>query len=456
MYKYFLGLKYLLSRWINLLCILGVAVAVWALILFGAVFSGFVRDARELARGPTADLYAMVAEPGPSFDAVDAVLRRDPQVAATAPRMVWYGLLHTGRMRIPRTSVQENPSALTNFIQVLGVDPRREAEVTGFADWVRAGREATREGVSDPARPFWIPLERVRKERHNDDLLSVEPGLLLGAERSSVFRGGAQPGDKVTLTSGRPAGDGEVRAFKAYFTISGVFATPEFRDVERDTCFVDIWELRAAFGHPIQSPASVDVFHEVAIRAAPGAALVPLRDRLERSLRAAGFELRVFTWEDRKRDFLDAIDQEQSLVRLILFVLMVVACFLIFATQHMMVTEKTRDIGVLSALGATRRGVMAVFLINGIAIGGVGTLLGLVTGVGSTMLLNPVDKLMGEEFGVRLFPYEIYGLQEIPWKLEPLWISAVCVATVACALAFSALPALRAARQDPVESLRYE
>ena len=99
MYTYFLSLKYLLSRPINLLGILGVAVAVWALIVVISVFSGFIRDVRIQIRGAEADVTMVVGEVGQSFEKVASLLRQHDEVIAVAPRIVWNGLIYAAANR---------------------------------------------------------------------------------------------------------------------------------------------------------------------------------------------------------------------------------------------------------------------------------------------------------------------------------------------------------------------
>jgi lipoprotein-releasing system permease protein len=143
-------------------------------------------------------------------------------------------------------------------------------------------------------------------------------------------------------------------------------------------------------------------------------------------------------------------------MKIVLFVIMVVAGFLIFATLSMMVTEKTRDIGILTAMGATRRGILAIFLICGAFIGLSGCVLGLVAGYFSSIHLNDVNQWVKRQFDVELFPTDIYKLREVPYALDPVWMGQVAIVAMALALLFALIPAWRAARFDPVEALRYE
>ncbi len=468
MYKYFLALKYLLSRWINLLCVFGISVAVWALVVFGAVFSGFVRDARDLTRGPAADLSLMVGKPSLSFEEVDALIHEDPAVQATAPRLAWPGMLHTGRSQVATVNTREKAAERSDFVKILGIDPVLEYGVSGLAGWLTQGmRESPDDSEKDSLDledPFRFDEKTLQKLFRGKPPMALEDGILMGSRRYNIERmriSGLSMGSRVVFTSGRKLEtaedqDTEVAPIKLAFRTAHLFRTPNFRVHERSVIYVDIDVLRPAFGQDPEDEGFQDIFNEIAIKLKPGADLDKVKDRLNARVRKQFPTTKVFTWEERKQEFLAAINQEQSMIRIILFVLMVVACFLIFATMHMMVTEKTKDIGVLSALGATQGGILWVFMTCGMAIGLVGTLWGLLWGLVWIASRNFIDQTLTQQFGVQLFPYEIFGLTEIPAQIEPTWLITVCLGTFLSAVLFSAFPALRAARMEPVQTLRYE
>jgi len=138
----------------------------------------------------------------------------------------------------------------------------------------------------------------------------------------------------------------------------------------------------------------------------------------------------------------------------VLFVIMVVAGFLIYTTLSMMVTEKLHDIGVIAALGGTRAGVAQIFMSCGLAIASAGTLLGVVTGCITSVYLDDFNNLMKRVFNLDLFPTDIYNLPRVPYDLDPLWIAIVAGSSLLLGLVVSALPAIRAMRNDPLECLR--
>jgi lipoprotein-releasing system permease protein len=122
----------------------------------------------------------------------------------------------------------------------------------------------------------------------------------------------------------------------------------------------------------------------------------------------------------------------------------------------MMVVEKTRDIGILKALGASSRGVMSIFLSYGVSLGLVGSGAGMMGGLLFVAYINQVAKLIELVTGQEVFDPTIYYFQEIPTDVEPVAVVGVVCGAVLIAVLASVLPALRAARLHPVEALRYE
>jgi lipoprotein-releasing system permease protein len=165
---------------------------------------------------------------------------------------------------------------------------------------------------------------------------------------------------------------------------------------------------------------------------------------------------RVSTWEEKQGPLLSAIAVERGILNVLLFLIIAVAGFGILAIFSMIVTEKTRDIGVLKALGASNRGVMAIFLGYGLLLGLVGAGLGTFLGVQLTEHINDVERLLSSVTGHDVFPRDVYYFSTIPTDIQPFNVVLLNLGAVAIAVFFSVLPALRAAMLHPVRALRYE
>jgi len=164
----------------------------------------------------------------------------------------------------------------------------------------------------------------------------------------------------------------------------------------------------------------------------------------------------VHTWEQKQGPLLAAVDVESTILNVLLFLIIAVAGFGILAIFFMIVVEKTRDIGILKALGASSRGVMTIFLSYGLGLGLVGSGVGTVIGLLFVRYINEIEKIVTAISGRKVFDERIYYFPEIPTNVSPLMVFWVAAGAITIAVLASILPARRAAGLRPVEALRYE
>lgn len=154
------------------------------------------------------------------------------------------------------------------------------------------------------------------------------------------------------------------------------------------------------------------------------------------------------TWKDMYRNLFSALKLEKIAMFIILTFIVLVAAFNIIISLIMLVMEKSRDIAVLKALGATSERIMRIFIVQGMVVGVVGTALGAVAGIAGSALLAryPVIEL----------PEEIYTISTLPVYVEPVDVVIICLVALTICFLATLYPSLRAARLEPVEALRYE
>lgn len=191
---------------------------------------------------------------------------------------------------------------------------------------------------------------------------------------------------------------------------------------------------------------------ELAVRTKEGHTL----DKVAAGLRVAFPGATVETWEARQGALLRAVKLEKAFWALIGFMVVVVAGFVMLATFLMMVAQKTRDLGILRALGATATGVATVFGGSACLIGLIGTALGLAAGLAFAGNANAVFGFL-DGFRLSPFPQDVYYMEGVPVVVEWDVVWQIVAATVLASVIFGGvLPALRAARLDPIRALRHE
>lgn len=166
--------------------------------------------------------------------------------------------------------------------------------------------------------------------------------------------------------------------------------------------------------------------------------------------------LDTMTWQQRYSTILGAVENEKGLVTFLFVIISIVAVVMVATTFYMTVLEKTRDIGVLRALGASRMGIMSLFLGYGLAIGIIGALLGLGLAWAIVAHLNQIQAIIRDLTGWQMWNPKIYVFDHIPDQV--LWFSATVIAigAVISSVIGSLIPAILAAMLNPVEALGHE
>lgn len=178
--------------------------------------------------------------------------------------------------------------------------------------------------------------------------------------------------------------------------------------------------------------------------------------RLRAELPDGHIKYQVRTWEEKQGPLLEAVAVESAILNVLLFLIIMVAGFGILAIFYMIVVEKTRDIGILKALGASSQGVMSIFLSYGLSLGVVGSGAGVVLGLLFVHYINEIEALISLITGRKVFDETIYYFHDIPTAVHASMVFSVALGAMLIAVLASVLPARRAAALHPVRALRYE
>ncbi len=167
--------------------------------------------------------------------------------------------------------------------------------------------------------------------------------------------------------------------------------------------------------------------------------------------------IRVRTWDQVQAEYIRAVDNERNMITFLLGLMSLVVVIVIFLIFYMLVRDKTRDIGIIKAIGGSEEGVGVIFLLYGMLISSAGAILGLCTGVSFVRNDNWIhDHILWRIFGISIWNRKIYVFSKIPDQIDPHAVMWIVIFAILAGLVGALIPAILAARQDPVEALRYE
>jgi lipoprotein-releasing system permease protein len=385
----------------------GVAVGVTALIVVLGVMNGLRDDLRERILVANPHLRILTYGAGLRLDDWQNVLervRKEPGVVAASPEVISQAGITAG-------------SDYGEGVNLLGFDPDTgKRAVTSLPQSITKGDlsfKTTKPGV--------------------------DGGLLLGsrlASRLSVY-----PGDVVTLV---PVTQAKVNAAVGVavprfwkLEVTGIFNTGMF---QYDNQFVVMSRQLAQ-----RFTGLGDAVSGIAVRVTDPDRAPEIGARLENRL---GYPYRALDWQTQNSSLFSALQLEKLAMGLIIFFIMVVAAFNIVGTLTMVVTDKTREIGILRAMGLTSPSVARVFLVQGAVIGVMGTAIGVLLGL-------TVSYVVDRSGWVRINP-AIYFIDHLPVHIEWLDVAVVVLASLTIALAATVYPSRSAAALTPVEAIRHE
>lgn len=307
-----------------------------------------------------------------------------------------------------------------------------------------------------------MQLENKAKIKPFDAEVEQRTGIVLGIGIGSVrgrdLDGKVQdyfflrPGDDVQVTF--PNAGTPPRGIDESFTIVDFYES-KMSEYDSTFAFVPIEKLQHSRGM-INPQTGMGSVTSIQVKLKPGTDLNAARDALRDEFPPNHDLVEVRSWRDTQGPLLAAVQMETTILNILLFMIIAVAGFGILATFFMIVVEKTRDIGVLKALGASSQGIATIFLGYGILLGSVGAGVGLICGLLFVWKINDIAKVVEWITGREVFDPTVYYFDSIPTMIQPFMLVWVTLGSILIAVLASVLPSIRAARMHPVEALRYE
>ena len=418
-FELFIGLRYLKAKrkstFISIITFIstaGVTLGVMALIVVLAVMTGFENDLKEKILGTNAHIVVIRSgAPMEEYQSVIEKLKGFKGVQAATPFIYNQVMLSSGK----------NVSGVV----LRGIDVASDRKVTRLS---RSVVEGSIDGL-DPVMG-----------QGSDST----PGLMVGKELAKHLN--LFLGDKVNVIS--PMGNitplGMMPRMKP-FKVTGIFHTGMF-EYDSTLAYVSLDQAQRFFDlgdtvTGIQLKVE-DVYHT---------------DELARSInREMGVNFYARDWMQMNKNILFALKTEKIVMFIILTLIVLVAAFGIASTLFMVVMEKTRDIAILKSMGATATSIMKIFVLEGLIIGIIGTLIGVASGLLIALNLEPIIDVIQKITGQNFFSKDIYYLDHFPSLVVPSDVVLISVTAVLISFLATLYPAWQASKMLPAEALRYE
>ena len=384
---------------------LGIALGVAALIIVLSVMNGFQKDVRDRMLSVVSHIEIFAPNGAALVDAnkTMAEARLNPQVIGAAPFISTQALLARG---------EDMKGAI-----VRGIDPAHEDEVTDLA----------------------VAL----KDTVLAKLVPGEFGVVLGSELARSL--GVREGDLVTLIApgGQVTPAGVVPRLKQV-TVVGTFDSGHF---EYDSALLMMHMDDAARIFRLEGPTGVRLRLKD-LHQAPA-----VTQQLAQTLSG---DLLIRDWTQQNKTWFAAVQLEKRMMFIILTLIVAVAAFNLVSTLVMTVTDKRADIAILRTLGASPKSIMGIFVVQGAMVGVIGTLAGLLLGLGIAYNIDVIVPALERLFRASFLPKDIYLISSMPSDPQSSDIMPIAIISLVLSFLATLYPSWRASRVNPAEALRYE
>jgi lipoprotein-releasing system permease protein len=384
---------------ISLISILGVTVGVMALVIALALMTGLQQELRDRILGSQPHIFVWKRSGLVDYRAETDRLRKVPHVVGAAPAVL-------GKALVSAAGDQA-------FINVKGVDPALEPSVTAIGSAMRSGSLAAL-AASSPDAP---------------------DAVLLGSDLAAQL--GVSVGDLISVLT--PQGTLSPMGMIPHarrLRVAGTFNLG-FYEIDSQTGFVSLDVAKRLFGK--------DTVDAIQLRLDDIWRAPAVSDAITEQ---EGSDYVAQDWADMNRSLFDALWLEKMAISLTIGLIVMVAALNIVASLILLVMEKHRDIAILKTMGASARSVTAIFMMQGLIIGIIGTGVGASTGLAVSEVLD--------RYKLIRIPADVYQVSHVPFAVLPLDFALVVIAAVLVCFVATIYPSRQASRLDPAQALRYE
>ena len=400
---------------------LGVAIGVWALIVVLSVMTGFGLELRRKVLGFEAHL-TVSTQFGTIRDWEDAQrkLEKIPGITASSPYVMGPALL-------------EFESNFTSA-KIRGIEPESEQKIADLEKYTKEGR-------------FDLDGDKCLVGRALANILHLQIGDKIMLHGPKNLQGVMEEMKKTEAKDPNAKSITEIRQLiqPLELEVTGFFETGRYQyDAEFIILPLHLAQVLYGFEGEI---------HGLTVRTQDPEWAHTNKTMI---LQEMGEPFTAASWIDQNAYLFDAIAVERGTMSVILFLIVLVSAFAIMNTLITVTVLKRKEIGILKALGSPRWQITRIFVYQGAIVGAIGILVGLITAFLTLAFRNEFRAFLSHVMGIQILPKSVYQLSELPAEIVPSHIVLICCASFACCLLAGLLPAIFAARLDPVKALREE